>query len=341
MSVWEWVWECGMGITEWMKYPTWVSKLSFVFVKVIVVLFLVLFLTVAANCHLWAYFIWACFVFVSRSLSHHLHLSLTLFLWRAPAFAQKRMSQTRFKLRLRFSAYAIYHYGHSSRDIRRGKTSDCGSDVSGDCNWIAVWLWMPPQCRCRCRGNLSNSKKTQRKWKKKNKTKLKKRPRNKSENLFCIVLMCVQRVNSLLLLLLLLFTVVLLSCIWLWLFNRLSSSHTVVQGVNSSECTKYKYNTHTHTYKTHTQTCAWITAALFMLLISVYDQKRAPNTTVQRGEQLAEQPPELAAWWRFRFSCLCNPARNSSWESARGLQWEKDGQSGQQQEREEQMGLQW
>lgn len=50
----------------------------------------------------------------------------------------------------------------------------------------------------------------------------------------------------------------------------------------------------------------------------VYDQKRAPNTTVHRAEQLAEQPPELAAWWRFRFSCLCNPARISSKRECEG-----------------------
>lgn len=142
MSVWEWVWECGMEITAWMKYTTWVSELCFVFVKVTVV---VLFFGFIFNCRRKLPFVSLLYmgmfcVRIALSFAPSLSLSGSLSLWRAPAFAQKRMSQTRFKLRLRFSAYAIYHYGHSSRDIRRGKSSD----VSGDCNWIAVWLWMPP-----------------------------------------------------------------------------------------------------------------------------------------------------------------------------------------------------
>lgn len=86
--------------------------------------------------------------------------------------------------------------------------------------------------------------------------------------------MCVQRVNSLLLL----FTVVLLSCIWLWLFNRLSSSHTVVQGVNSSECKEiqiHQRNTHAHIHQTHT--CINYSSFVYVAYLSVRSKTGAKH----------------------------------------------------------------
>lgn len=71
------MWNGNNGMNEIHHVSEWVS--CFLFLSVIVVV-LFLFLTVAANCHLWAYFIWACFAFVLRSPSLLRSISLTLFL---------------------------------------------------------------------------------------------------------------------------------------------------------------------------------------------------------------------------------------------------------------------
>lgn len=134
--------------------------------------FLVLFLTVAANCHLWAYFIWACFVFVSRSLSHHLYLSLTLFLSSARLHLPKsgwakRGSSCDCDFRLmQFIIMATAAETFAEAKPATSAATAIELPFGYECR--------PPQCRCWCRGNLSNSKKTQRKKQNKIEEKTKK-----------------------------------------------------------------------------------------------------------------------------------------------------------------------
>lgn len=163
MSVWEWVWECGMEITAWMKYTTWVSELCFVFVKVTVV---VLFFGFIFNCR--------------RKLPFVSLLYMGMFCVRIALSFAPSLSLSGARLHLPKSGWA-----------KRGSSCDCDFRLmqfiimataaetfaeakAATSAATAIELpfgyeCRPPQCRCWCRGNLSNSKKTQRKWKKQNK----------------------------------------------------------------------------------------------------------------------------------------------------------------------------
>lgn len=133
--------------------------------------------------------------------------------------------------------------------------------------------------------------------------------------------MCVRRVNSLLLLLL--FTVVLLSCIWLWLFNRLSSSHTVVQGVNSSECKEIQIqNTHTHAYNKHT--CINYGSFVYVAYLSVRS-KTSDKDHCAAGRAACRATTRVG---RMMALSIFLPLQPRTQQQQEWVRWEKDGERG-------------
>lgn len=183
-----------MGVGMWngnngMNEIHHVSELFFVFVKVIFVV-LFLFLTVAANCHLWAYFIWACFAFVLRSLSHHLHLFHSLYLSLARACICPKADEPNAVQ----VAIAIFWLMQFIIMATAAETAAAAAEAATAPASAAIAIELPFGNECRPNAAADTGatwvtqKKKDSKETEKNKTKLKKRPRNKSENLFCYCL---------------------------------------------------------------------------------------------------------------------------------------------------------
>lgn len=178
---------CGNNGMNEIHHVSWVSCFLFLSKSLLLFCFLVLFLTVAANCHLWAYFIWACFAFVLRSPSHNLSLSFYGARLHLPKSGwAKRGSSCDCDFRLmQFIIMATAAETAAAAAEAEAATAAATSAA------IAIELPFGNECRPNAAADTGATWVTQKRLKRKrekNKAKLKKRPRNKSENLFCYCL---------------------------------------------------------------------------------------------------------------------------------------------------------